>query len=466
MSGQRSSSSEEDNPAFFNSIDRLKESFLYATAQGGNAQDCESLLSIGADVNWKGQDGATPLLAACKRGHREAVAVLLAYGADGNAAGDDNLTALHLASRRGDLNMVNLLLDSSVDVTLKTRDGNTAFEIAKTKGHDDICQRLVQHRHNPRSSPSSSSSSSSSIRASGSTTTTSGNGSKFSNRGANITPKDKDHEDHKSSPGRSSNERGNRSSLTIEGAVKLSEEESYRSSVRPSSKVQDKREAASSLDISSTVRNTMPGIAAPKTESSRSYSVSVNNSGSRAEDTDLSSVADLKKLLHKANANLLTMESDKNRKEGEYEVLRMQFEEVIIECAVAGKESLALKEELLSMKELVLECNEEISLLRGESEAVQELATVEDCEKVEKVLKNSLQNLEDHKAALIRDMLAGSERPAEEQRMCVVCQAHEKSVVLLPCRHACVCKNCSNNPQLINCPLCREKIEDRISVYM
>jgi|AntAceMinimDraft_12_1070368.scaffolds.fasta_scaffold116060_2 ankyrin repeat protein len=68
---------EDENPMFSNSIDRLKESFLYATAQGGNAQDCESLLSIGADVNWKGQDGATPLLAACKRGHKEAAAVLL-----------------------------------------------------------------------------------------------------------------------------------------------------------------------------------------------------------------------------------------------------------------------------------------------------------------------------------------------------------------------------------------------------
>ena len=68
-------------------------------------------------------------------------------------------------------------------------------------------------------------------------------------------------------------------------------------------------------------------------------------------------------------------------------MLRLQFEEVMIECAVSGKESLALKEQLLSMKELVVECNEEISLLRGEKEAVRELTTVEDCDRVEKALK-------------------------------------------------------------------------------
>lgn len=39
------------------SLDRLKESFLLAAAQGGNEQDCESLLEIGADVNWKSSEG-------------------------------------------------------------------------------------------------------------------------------------------------------------------------------------------------------------------------------------------------------------------------------------------------------------------------------------------------------------------------------------------------------------------------
>jgi len=50
--------------------------------------------------------------------------------------------------------------------------------------------------------------------------------------------------------------------------------------------------------------------------------------------------------------------------------------------------------------------------------------------------------------------------------MCVVCQGNEKSVVLLPCRHVCLCKDCANNDNIVDCPLCRERIRDRIAVFM
>ena len=33
-------------------LDRMKESFLWAAAKGGREEEVESLLSIGADVNW------------------------------------------------------------------------------------------------------------------------------------------------------------------------------------------------------------------------------------------------------------------------------------------------------------------------------------------------------------------------------------------------------------------------------
>ena len=48
--------------AFTESLDRLKESFLFAAAQGGNTEDCESLLEIGADTEWRNPEGDTPLL--------------------------------------------------------------------------------------------------------------------------------------------------------------------------------------------------------------------------------------------------------------------------------------------------------------------------------------------------------------------------------------------------------------------
>ena len=73
-----------DNEMFSSSIDRLKESFLLATAQGGSAQECESLLKLGADVNFKGPDSETPLLGAVRRGHIQAAEVLIVHGADCN----------------------------------------------------------------------------------------------------------------------------------------------------------------------------------------------------------------------------------------------------------------------------------------------------------------------------------------------------------------------------------------------
>ena len=54
---------------------------------------------------------------------------------------------------------------------------------------------------------------------------------------------------------------------------------------------------------------------------------------------------------------------------------------------------------------------------------------------------------------------------------CVVCQDSVKSVVLLPCRHLCLCMGCLEvfmrrmRYQRI-CPLCRERIENYIEVYM
>lgn len=42
-----------DAASFSMSLDRLKESFLWAAAQGNNIQDCEALLEIGAGMVFK-----------------------------------------------------------------------------------------------------------------------------------------------------------------------------------------------------------------------------------------------------------------------------------------------------------------------------------------------------------------------------------------------------------------------------
>ncbi len=69
--------------------------------------------------------------------------------------------------------------------------------------------------------------------------------------------------------------------------------------------------------------------------------------------------------------------------------------------------------------------------------------------------------LNSQQAVLIRDQIGNQ----KEQRLCVICQEKEKSVVLIPCRHLCLCADCANHEQLKLCPLCRRQIESKFVVF-
>ncbi|XP_024360982.1 probable BOI-related E3 ubiquitin-protein ligase 2 isoform X2 [Physcomitrium patens] len=51
-----------------------------------------------------------------------------------------------------------------------------------------------------------------------------------------------------------------------------------------------------------------------------------------------------------------------------------------------------------------------------------------------------------------------------EQRTCRVCRCNDVSVLLLPCRHLCLCQDCEG--QLHACPLCRTPKNASVQVYM
>ncbi|KAL3698465.1 hypothetical protein R1sor_012541 [Riccia sorocarpa] len=52
----------------------------------------------------------------------------------------------------------------------------------------------------------------------------------------------------------------------------------------------------------------------------------------------------------------------------------------------------------------------------------------------------------------------------KEQRTCRVCRSNEVSMLLLPCRHLCLCKDCEG--RVSNCPLCQLPKNASLQIYM
>ncbi|GLH10460.1 Uncharacterized protein GBIM_15423 [Gryllus bimaculatus] len=53
-------------------------------------------------------------------------------------------------------------------------------------------------------------------------------------------------------------------------------------------------------------------------------------------------------------------------------------------------------------------------------------------------------------------------------KLCIVCQDKEKSVIILPCRHVCLCTVCCTiiQEEYGACPVCRQRVERTMTVYM
>ena len=54
----------------------------------------------------------------------------------------------------------------------------------------------------------------------------------------------------------------------------------------------------------------------------------------------------------------------------------------------------------------------------------------------------------------------------DESKLCVICMEGKKDVLVMPCRHLCLCKACSSNTALTECPICRTAIVSTIAVFL
>lgn len=83
--------------------------------------------------------------------------------------------------------------------------------------------------------------------------------------------------------------------------------------------------------------------------------------------------------------------------------------------------------------------------------------SLEEIEAIEEQMRAALDRIVNIKMTKLSEQV--------ENRTCVVCQVEPKTVLLMPCRHLCICRECSENPKLVSCPLCRRNIAEKITVY-
>jgi hypothetical protein len=54
----------------------------------------------------------------------------------------------------------------------------------------------------------------------------------------------------------------------------------------------------------------------------------------------------------------------------------------------------------------------------------------------------------------------------KDKRLCGICQERVKKIVLLPCQHMCLCKQCLDHEKWKRCPICRQGVESNMKIYV
>ncbi|XP_067623198.1 ankyrin-3-like [Eurosta solidaginis] len=119
---------------------------LHIAAKNGYIHIAEDLLKHGACTHsFTLKEGYTPMHFASKLGNEEAVKLFLNKGADINASTNGNLTPLHIATKTGHGLVVKLLLQRGAKVDNQDKDGKTTLHLAVEEGYLTIVEDVLRY---------------------------------------------------------------------------------------------------------------------------------------------------------------------------------------------------------------------------------------------------------------------------------------------------------------------------------
>ncbi|XP_071153125.1 uncharacterized protein [Mytilus edulis] len=100
-----------------------------------------------SNVNHCRNDGVSPLLVACQKGHTEVVHMLINNKAEINKCMDDGASPLCFACQEGHTEVVQMLINNMADINkCRHNDGVSPLIFACHKGHTEVVQMLINNK--------------------------------------------------------------------------------------------------------------------------------------------------------------------------------------------------------------------------------------------------------------------------------------------------------------------------------